>query len=100
MTALARTAERIILAAVKGHQTYARYACYGPSDLSWTGTDEFGQCKCLACAIARTAGIGRAECERQRSAASRRHMAEAAEQDRKYWEQYRLDHPEMDEVPF
>lgn len=97
---LARIAERIIVAAIKGHQTYARYTYYGPSDLSFTGTDEFGQCKCLACVIARATGAGRPECERQRSAADRRHMAEVAERDRKHWEQYRVDHPEMDEVPF
>lgn len=91
---------RILLAAIKGHQTYAQYSYYGSSDTSWSGTDEFGQCKCLACVIARALGVGRPECERQRIAANRRQMGEVAERDRKYWEQYRLDHPEMDEVPF
>jgi hypothetical protein len=93
-------AERIILAAIKGHQTYAQWSHYGPSDTSWTGTDEFGQCKCLTCAIARRAGFGRDECMRQRIEASRRHVAEAAAQDREYWEQQRRNHPEWDEVPF
>lgn len=97
---LASAARRIILVAIKGHQTYAEYTYYGPSDTSWSGTDEFGQCKCLACVIARAADIGRPECQRQRSTADKRHMADVAERDRKYFEQYRLDHPEMDEVPF
>lgn len=97
---LASAARRITLAAIKGHQTYAEYTYYGPSDTSWSGTDEFGQCKCPACVIARAAGIGRAECKRQRSTADRHHMAEVAERDRRHWERYRLDHPEMDEVPF
>lgn len=100
MSTLARIAGRIILAAIKNHQTYAQYTYYGPSDLAFTGTDEFGQCKCLPCAVARKADIGRPQCQRQRGIADRRHMADVAERDRKYWEQYRLDHPETEEVPF
>ena len=71
MRALRRQARRVIFAAINGHQTYART---GPSDAGRTITDEFGQCKCLACIIARAADIGYAECMHQRHRASRRQM--------------------------
>ena len=92
--AMWKQAEQAVLAAIKGHQTYA-YT--GQSDTGWSGPDDFGQCKCPACAIARAANIGFAECMRQRYAASRRQAAEAAERDREWWAR---NHPELNEVPF
>jgi hypothetical protein len=97
MRALRQQARRVIFAAINGHQTYART---GPSDTGRTIADEFGQCKCLACIIARAADIGYAECMHQRHRASRRQMTEIDRQDREWWEQQKRDHPEWDEVPF
>lgn len=56
--AMYREIEQVILTAIKGHQTWA-YRHDG-----WD--DEFAQCKCQACIIARAAGIGWGECQRQR----------------------------------
>ena len=71
MRALRQQARRMIFTAINGHQAYART---GPSDTGRTITDEFGQCKCLACIIARAAGIGYAECMHQRHRASCRQV--------------------------
>lgn len=86
--------ERVILAAIKGHQTYA-YT--GESDGGWISVDSFAECKCLACRIARAARIGHSECQRQRRETYARLMADAAEHDRAKWKR---NHPDWDEVPF
>jgi len=92
--AMFRDLEQAILIAIKGHQTYA-YT--GQSDIGWSAEDDFGQCKCQACAIARAAHIGFSECMRQRMEASERAAAEARERDRAWWVR---NYPDMDEVPF
>jgi hypothetical protein len=89
-----RDVEQAILAAIKGHQTYA-YT--GQSDTGWSAEDEFGQCKCPACVIARAAHIGFGECMQQRREASDRAAAEARERDRAH---YARICPDLDEVPF
>jgi hypothetical protein len=89
-----RQAEQAILAAIEGHQTYA-YT--GSSDTGWSSADDFGQCKCPACAIARAAHIGFSECMQQRLAASKRLEAEARERDRAY---FTALYPNLNEVPF
>lgn len=92
--AMYRELEQAVLDAIKGHQTYA-YT--GRSDTGWSADDEFGLCKCQACAIARAAHIGWSECMRQRREASGRALAEAQEQDRAF---YARNFPYSDEVPF
>lgn len=77
--AMLREAEQAILAAIEGHQTYA-YT--GQSDTGWSAEDDFGQCKCPACVIARAAHVGFSECMLQRREASDRLQAEAVEHDR------------------
>jgi hypothetical protein len=89
-----RQLEDAILAAIKGHQTYA-YT--GRSDTGWSAEDEFGQCKCPACVIARAAHIGFSECMQQRHEASKRAFTEACERDRAHFARL---YPDMDEVPF
>lgn len=92
--AMYRELEQAILDAIKGHQTYA-YT--GPSDTGWRGDDEFGQCKCPACVIARAARIGWSDCMRQYREACERALAEAQEQDRAF---YARNFHYTDEVPF
>jgi hypothetical protein len=92
--AMFRELEQAILDAIKGHQTYA-YT--GPSDTGWSSDDEFGQCKCQACVIARAVHVGFSECLRQRRATGERLAAEARERDRAY---FAATYPDMDEVPF
>jgi len=92
--AMFRDLEQAILDAIKDHQTYA-YT--GQSDTGWSAEDDFGQCKCQACQIARAAHIGFSECMRQRMEASERAAAEARERDRAWWAR---NQPDMDEVPF
>jgi hypothetical protein len=57
-----------VLAAIKGHQTYA----FTPGG----SRDEFTECKCGACGIARAARVGWFECRRQREEADARHQRE------------------------
>ncbi len=83
--------EQAILGAIRGHQTYA-YT--GESDTGWIGVDDFAQCKCDACVIARAGRIGSAECDRQRREAYERLAAEARERDRARFAD------DIDEVPF
>lgn len=86
-----------ILAAIRGHQTWA-----------WTPDgerDEFAECKCAACGIARAARVGFRDCKRQREEATRR-------ADREHWKRLnggtlapvcpdlRNFPPYLDEVPF
>lgn len=92
--AMLRELEHAILAAIKGHQTYA-YT--GASDTGWSAEDGFGQCKCQACEIARTAHIGFSECMHERREASKRARAEAAARDAAYYERIYAD---LGEVPF
>jgi hypothetical protein len=87
-----RQLEDAILAAIKGHQTYA-YT--GQSDTGWSAEDKFGQCKCPACVIARTAHVGFVQCSQERREASERAHAEALERDRAYY-----PYSDLDEVPF
>jgi hypothetical protein len=89
-----RELERAILAAIKGHQTYA-YT--GTDDSGWSGEDEFAQCKCQACVIARSAHIGFSECMRQQRAAYERRAAESRERQRAAYAAFYAD---LDEVPF
>lgn len=53
-----------VLAAIEGHQTYAF--------TSGGSRDEFAECKCPACGIARAAQVGWFECKRQREEADAR----------------------------
>ena len=92
--AMFRELEQAILDAIQGHQTYA-YT--GQSDTGWSSEDEFAQCKCPVCAIARAAHIGFAETMRQRLEASKHLEAEATERDRAWWAR---NHPDLDEVSF
>jgi hypothetical protein len=93
--AMWRELEQAILAAIEGHQTYA-YT--GPDDAGWTGVDEFAQCKCQACAIARAAHVGHGECMQRHRADWERRAAESRERQRaRYAAMYP---PGSDEVPF
>jgi hypothetical protein len=85
--AMYRDLEQAILAAIKGHQTWA-YRHDG-----WD--DEFAQCKCAACDIARAARIGWSECQAQRAEASA--ALNAAERERAY---FAATYPDLNEVPF
>ena len=84
--AMYRELEQAILAATEGHQTYA-FDEFGDED-------EFAQCKCPACGIARAAFVGFSETMRQREEAAARQSAEAARR-------YRgAHHINLKEVPF
>jgi len=89
-----RQAEQAILAAIEGHQTYA-YT--GSSDTGWSSADDFGQCKCTPCGIARAAGIGFAECMQQRREFYEAVNARGEEYDRA---RYAVLYPGPEEVPF
>jgi hypothetical protein len=93
--ALEVSTEQAILAAIEGHQTYAITT---PSDSGWTAVDEFAQCRCQACAIARAARIGFAECMRQRAAFYKGIAARSADYDRVRYAV--MFPPGSDEVPF
>lgn len=93
-----RELETAILVATAGHATWA-YDANG-----WD--DEFAQCKCRACGIARTARIGFAETMRQRQAADEAADQAAAGRGRA-WQQcpVRPGHPDyitadIEDVPF
>jgi hypothetical protein len=86
--------EQAILAAIEGHQTYALTA---PSDSGWITVDEFAQCKCPACVIARAARIGFAECMQQRRDFYEAVNARGEEYDRA---RYAVLFPGPEEVPF
>jgi hypothetical protein len=86
--------EQAILAAIKGHQTYA---FTGTDDSGWSGEDEFAQCKCPACAIARSVHVGFSECMRQHRAAHERLAEESRERQRAA---YAAAYADTDEVPF
>jgi hypothetical protein len=88
------TAEQAILAAIAGHQTYALTA---PRDSGWMAVDEFAQCKCTPCGIARAAGIGFAECMQQRRDFYEAVNARGEECDRA---RYAVLYPGPEEVPF
>ena|SRR5271154_2658417 len=89
-----QAAEQAILDAIEGHQTYALTA---PGDSGWMAVDEFAQCKCAACVVARAARIGFAECMRQRSEF---YKGVAARRDGYERTRYAVLFPETDEVPF
>jgi len=92
--AMFREVEQVVLAAIRGHQTYA-YT--GTDDSGWSGEDEFAQCKCQACEIARSAHIGFSECMGQQRAAYERLAAESRERQRAAYAAFYAD---LDEVPF
>jgi hypothetical protein len=92
--AMFRELEQAILAAIKGHQTYA---FTGADDTGWSGEDEFGQCKCQACVIARSVHIGFSECMRDHRADCERLAAESRERNRVL---YVAMFDGSDEVPF
>jgi hypothetical protein len=85
---------RAVLAAIKGHQTYA---FTGTDDTGWSGTDEFAQCKCQACVIARSAHVGYIECLQDHRRDCERLAAEARERNRIA---YAAIYDGSDEVPF
>ena len=89
-----RELEQAILGAIKGHQTYA---FTGTDDTGWSGEDEFAQCKCQACVIARSVHIGFSECMQQHRADCERRAAESCERQRALFAAMYAD---MDEVPF
>jgi hypothetical protein len=89
-----RELEQAILAAIKGHQTYA---FTGVDDSGWGGEDEFGQCKCQACAIARSVHIGFSECMAQHREDYERRAEECRERQRAA---YCAIYADTDEVPF
>lgn len=97
-----RQVERAILEAIKGHQTYAYTGRPGwPAEGGWSAADDFGECKCQACVIARAARIGLGECLRQRQAATERLAAAAAARElRREQRRYARNHPDLNEVPF
>ncbi|MGH3402464.1 MAG: hypothetical protein ACRDRJ_08135 [Streptosporangiaceae bacterium] len=90
-----RELERAILDAIKGHQTYA-YTGLRDSGLGGDD-DEFAQCKCQACGIARAASVGFSECMSARREAYDRLADQAAERDRA-WAQANYSY--TDEPPF
>lgn len=92
--AMFREVEQAILAAIKGHQTYA---FTGEDDLGVVSEDTFGQCKCPACVIARAAHIGFTECMQAQQEAWERLTAERAERARAH---YARQFPGLSEVPF
>lgn len=89
--AMYRELETAILAAIRGHQTYAYDA--------WGWDDELAQCKCQACGIARAAHIGFTETLHQRLAADAAANEAAADRAREAARYYRM-FPDLDEVPF
>lgn len=79
-----RAMETAILAAVSGHRTWA-----------WTPDgwpDEYSQCKCQACTVARAARVGRVQCMQETRENEERLSAEMRRRDRHYYD--------LDEVPF
>lgn len=84
-----RQLEQAILAAIKGHPTYAYTGSIADA---WSARDEFGQCKCPACEIARAAHIGFGECMAQRLEARKQAQAEARAC-------FATGYPATDEVP-
>lgn len=82
--AMFRETEHAILAAIKGHLTWA----YTPDGYE----DEMARCKCPACVIARAAHIGYVECMNARTVDTLRLQAEARRRDRHYYD--------LNEVPF
>jgi hypothetical protein len=92
--AMFRELEQAILAAIDGHQTYA---FTGTDDTGWSGVDEFAQCKCQACVIARSAHIGFSECMRQYREDCERRAEESRERQRAL---YAAIYANSDEVPF
>ena len=85
---------QVILAAIKGHQTYA---FTGTNDTGWSGVDVFAQCKCQACVIARSAHVGYIECMQDHRRDCERLAAEARERNRVA---YAAIYDGSDEVPF
>lgn len=92
--AMYRDLEQAIIDAIKGHQTWA-YTTVG--EYGTTVDDEFAQCKCPVCEIARTCGVGWSECQRQRREAYEVQNAAERERERTY---YAAHFPDLDEVPF
>jgi len=92
--AMWRELEQAILGAIKGHQTYA---FTGTDDSGWSGEDEFAQCKCQACVIARSAHVGFSECMQQHREAYERRAEECRERQRAAFAAIYAD---SDEVPF
>ena len=92
--AMFRELEQVILAAIKGHNTYA---FTGTDDSGWSGVDEFAQCKCQACVIARSVHIGFSECMKQHREDCERRAAESRERMRAI---YVAQFADTDEVPF
>jgi hypothetical protein len=90
----ATTADMAVLAAIEGHQTYALTA---PGDTGWMAVDEFAQCKCQPCVIARASHIGFAECMRQRDEFYKSVAARRDEYDR---HRYAVMFAGEDGVPF
>jgi hypothetical protein len=86
--------EQAILDAIEGHQTYA---FTGTDDSGWSGEDEYAQCKCPACVIARSVHIGFSECMRQHREAYERLAAESRERARAA---FAAIYDGTDEVPF